>query len=230
MHILVAEDDNVSRELLRRMLESSPGISLELTGDGEQAWQLLSDSSRHFDACVMDIQMPGLDGLELVTRIRGEPRLAQLPVILCTAANDRATVERAAGLSVSGYIVKPYTRERVLERIQRIGAGQAGPLGNTAEVCRRLGIDLETHRALLQATLADIREWIGRLRSGPSPAELEKLLVRASGLKGACLSLGASIAAQRLGRIQSALDQGALDGLEHEIARIGGTLGVPAAA
>ncbi|HVW21651.1 MAG TPA: response regulator [Opitutaceae bacterium] len=236
MRILIAEDDKVSRELLRRMLESDGRHALTLASDGTEAWNALLDPAQAFDACILDIQMPGVDGLELVERIRANARLAKLPVVLCTAANDRATVERAAGYSVSGYFVKPYTRDRVLAKLKQIESklpaapARGAPLENVANVCRRLGIDEDTHKALLHATLSDIREWIAQLRAEPAAADLEKLLVRASGLRGACLSLGAMRAAEKLTDFLGRREVEALAGLEQELAALTEAAGVPAAA
>ncbi len=241
MHILVAEDDKVSRELLRRMLESDGRHTLALATDGAEAWKLLADPAQAFDVCVTDISMPGLDGLELAGRIRADARLARLPVVLCTAANDRASVQRAAGLAVSGYIVKPYTRNRVVDQLQRIEAALRAPDANApgkledeAIICDRLGIDAETRRTLLQSMLGDVREWLGQLPAQAARGEVEPVLLRAAGFKGACLSLGAVRAAQLLSALQSALPFQAnppvLQELEQEIALLGDRLGVATAA
>ncbi|HEX3731045.1 MAG TPA: response regulator [Opitutaceae bacterium] len=236
MRILIAEDDKVSRELLRRMLESDGRHALTLAGDGTEAWSHLLDPSQAFDACILDIQMPGIDGLELAERIRAHARLAKLPIVLCTAANDRATVQRAAAFSVCGYFVKPYTRDRVLAKLKQIEGelpatpAQREPLENVANVCRRLGIDGETHKALLHATLADIREWSGHFRAEPAGAEVEKLLVRANGLKGACLSLGAMQAAQKLADFLARRDEETLAALDQAVAALTESVGLPAAA
>ncbi len=246
MHILVAEDDKVSRELLRRMLESEPRHSLVMAENGALAWEQLQDPAQDFGVCISDIQMPVLDGFGLARKIRADGRLARLPIVLCTAANDRATVQQAAGLAVAGYIVKPYTRARVVEQLQRIesglasggagSAGCAGQLEDEATVRGRLGIDAETHHALIQAMLGDMTEWLFRLRGQQDPKERASLLVRASGFKGACLSLGALRAAQHLSALQIALPlaperlPGALQELEKEIALLGSRIGMPVAA
>ena len=243
MHILVAEDDKVSRELLRRMLESEPRHSLVMAENGALAWEQLQDPAQDFGVCISDIQMPVLDGFGLARKIRADGRLARLPIVLCTAANDRATVQQAAGLAVAGYIVKPYTRARVVEQLQRIesgpapgGAGSTGQLEDEAAVRGRLGIDAETHHALLQAMLGDMTEWLFRLRGQQDPKERASLLVRASGFKGACLSLGAVRAAQHLSALQIALPlaperlPGTLQELEKEIALLGSRIGMPVAA
>jgi CheY-like chemotaxis protein len=241
MHILVAEDDKVSRELIRRMLESDRKYTVVLASDGDEAWKHLLDPAQTFDACITDIQMPGLDGLELATRIRAHDQLARLPIVLCTAANDRASVQRAAGLAVNGYIVKPYTRNRVVDQLQRIEAAQRAPeaggpgqLEAESLVCERLGIDAETRRSLLQSMLGDMREWLGQVREQADGAGRAALLVRAAGFKGACLSLGAVRAAQQLSALTLALpfqaNPPALAELEKEIALIGDRLGVATAA
>jgi CheY-like chemotaxis protein len=240
MHLLLAEDDKVSRELLRRMLESEPKYVLTQAADGEEAWKLLSDPAATFDAGLFDIQMPTLDGLELAARIRGDARLARMPIILCTATNDRATVRRAAGLAVSGYLVKPFARQRVVELLDRIAAAAPAPAGESAgriaEACERLGIDAETHRTLLQAMLGDLQEWSAQLRAVSAEPEFDRLLVRANGLKGACLSLGAVRTAERLAALRSALHwppgeaSGELEQLERELALLGQQVGAPVAA
>ncbi len=237
MHILVAEDDKISRELLRHILEAEPGHTLVLVADGGEAWSRLEDPGARFDACVLDIQMPKLDGLELAARIRADARLARTPIVLCTAANDRATVERAAGLAVSGYIVKPYTRARVLETLRRIGSNRppadppaAPTLEESGVVCQRLGIDAVTHLTLLAAMLNDLREWAGRLRAGPV-ADAAAQLVRADGLEVACLSLGAAGGAEHLGALRGLLQapdppkfETVLGSLESEISELAGHL------
>lgn len=235
MHILVAEDDAISRELLRRILESGGGHTLTLAADGGEAWGLLQDPARRFDACVFDIQMPSVDGLELAAKIRADERLARTPIVLCSAANDRPTVERAAGLAVSGYIVKPYAKAGVLEKMGQIEAALAAPrpaappscLEDPELVCRRLGIDAATHLALLEAMVHDLKAWAAELRSSPSAGEAGRRRVRADGLKGACLSLGAAEAARHVAALRPLLEspeaarlEPVLGGLEREIARL----------
>lgn len=225
MRILIAEDDNASRELLRRMLQSDRRFDLALAADGLEAWKILDNPDQTVDVCILDIQMPGLDGLELTSRLRSSRRLGRMPVILCTASKDRATVQRAAGLAVAGYIVKPYTREHVLEKIgqlklDRPADAEPPALEDRVTVCRRLGIDGEALGGLLQAAVADLREWISVARtSGEGPARAE-LTNRAKGLRGTCLSLGAIPAARLLGAALGGPDAEILKSLEHELERL----------
>jgi two-component system chemotaxis response regulator CheY len=205
MHILVADDDKVSRELLRRILESTGSHTVTLATDGEEAWWLLRDVARHFDLCILDIMMPRADGLDLVERMRTTEWLKDTPVILCSSANDRPTVERAALLSVNHYIVKPYTKAIVLEKVHLVETKivPQDPLEDRTVVCDRLGVDAETCRTLLESLVTDVQDWLANARRAPGPAEVQRLAVRANGLKGACLSLGAPRLAHQLREVET---------------------------
>ena len=63
MNILIAEDDDISRDLLRRILEREPEYTLTLTSDGEKAWAQLTDPAQRFDLGIFDLMMPRLSGL-----------------------------------------------------------------------------------------------------------------------------------------------------------------------
>jgi two-component system chemotaxis response regulator CheY len=205
MHILVADDDKVSRELLRRILESTGRHTVTLATDGEEAWWLLRDVAHHFDLCILDIMMPRADGLDLVERMRTTEWLKETPVILCSSANDRPTVERAAFLSVNHYIVKPYTKAIVLEKVQLVEGELVTheALEDRTVICERLGVDAETCRTLLESLVADVQDWLANARRAPGAAEVQKLAVRANGLKGACLSLGAPRLAHQLREVET---------------------------
>lgn len=238
MQILVAEDDRTSTELLRRIIGSEQKHGVTFVSDGNEAWSLLDDNQRQFDACILDIQMPGIDGLELAGMIRGRDRLNRLPIVLCSASSERAIVERARALAISGYIVKPYTKAKVLDYLRQVEAALPPPapatpppkpkLEERAAVCERLGIDGPTYQTLLEAMLRELADWADRLRSHPDAEEPQERLIRADGLKGACLSLGAVGAAQFITLLRPHLEGGdpvhlnlPLAGLKREIGMIG---------
>jgi len=202
MHILLAEDDRTSRELLRRILESE-AHTVELATDGEEAWKLLQNPDHPFSVCLLDICMPAVSGMELVERMRGEERLRGIPVILCTALRDRETVRKAAGLGVKHFIIKPYSRTLMIEKLQEIGQTLESPslVEETAFVCRRLGIDPATYREMVESLLADAAECAARLREPAAPAEQDKLVIRVRGIKGSCLSLGLPKLAEKFRRV-----------------------------
>ena len=120
MHILAAEDDPTSREIIRRIITSEKRFTVVMANDGLEAWNLLSESGSHFDACFFDVMMPGLSAFDLLDRMRAHPKFMRTPVILCTAAHDLPTVQLAKNHSVFGYLVKPCDRVAALEKLHRM--------------------------------------------------------------------------------------------------------------
>ncbi len=105
--LLVVDDDPLSLELLRGYLEPT-GYRLEFATDGEQAWRLLCDPARHFDLVITDRSMPHLSGMDLLRRIKGEPRLANVPVIFETAMSHQSDVAEGIAAGVHYYLTKPF--------------------------------------------------------------------------------------------------------------------------
>jgi DNA-binding response OmpR family regulator len=177
--------------------------------DGEFAWQQLLASPEGFDVCLLDIMMPRLDGLDLITRMRADLRFKTLPVILCTALNDRPTVQKAVLLSVSQYIVKPYTRANVVERIHLAYNNTPGhhSIEESSVVCARLGVDSETYRTLLESLVEDTFKWAELLLATRNLAGRQALLVQLNGLKGSALSLGARTLSAHLQSAEEALEK-----------------------
>ena len=116
MRILVVDDERAVRESLRRALELE-GYEVELAGDGEEALRWL-ESKAEPDALILDVLMPGIDGLEVCRRLRRGG--SRLPVLMLTA---RAEVEnRVAGLDAGAddYVTKPFALEELLARLRAL--------------------------------------------------------------------------------------------------------------
>jgi two-component system chemotaxis response regulator CheY len=207
MNILIAEDDNLSRELLRRIVEFDGHHTAALARDGVEAWSLLGDTATAFNACIFDIYMPQKSGLTLVEDMRKEERLRRIPVILCTAADDLQTVKRAAALGVHHYIVKPYNRAVVLGKLGHIAGEVAddGTLENPETVCARLGIEGDTRRAMLETLVGEAAGWCAALREAKDRAQVEDLAIRGRGIRGSCLNLGAKRAAAQINAVETLL-------------------------
>jgi two-component system, OmpR family, response regulator MprA len=116
MKILVVDDERAVRESLRRALELE-GYEIELAGDGSEALDRL-ESSEEPDAMILDILMPGVDGLEVCRRIRGTG--SKLPVLMLTARTE--VEERVAGLDAGAddYVTKPFALEELLARVRAL--------------------------------------------------------------------------------------------------------------
>ena len=116
MKILVVDDERAVRESLRRALELE-GYEIELAGDGNEALYRL-ESSEEPDAMILDVLMPGVDGLEVCRRIRGTG--SKLPVLMLTARTE--VEDRVAGLDAGAddYVTKPFALEELLARIRAL--------------------------------------------------------------------------------------------------------------
>ncbi len=116
MKILVVDDERAVRDSLRRALELQ-GYQVDLAADGAEALAQL-ESNEQPDAVVLDILMPGVDGLEACRRIRESGN--EVPVLMLTARD--AVGDRVAGLDAGAddYLVKPFALEELLARIRAL--------------------------------------------------------------------------------------------------------------
>lgn len=122
MKILVVDDEDTCRALLQDIFATELGVEVVMARDGAEAWWLLTDPEHRFNACIVDIKMPVVDGLKLVERIRATPHLRPLPVILCTGVHDRETVAQAVRLGVTQYVLKPYQPAGMREKIRAVAS------------------------------------------------------------------------------------------------------------
>ena len=113
-HILVVDDDLEIRELVKTYLEKN-GYSVSTAHDGNQMWKILEHS--HIDLIVLDIMLPGTDGLELCRNIRSQ---SKTPIIMLTARGDE--MDRVIGLEMGAddYLAKPFSARELLARIKVI--------------------------------------------------------------------------------------------------------------
>ena len=117
--VLVADDDAVNRLLLGHSLERD-GHRVRAVGNGLEALEALGDEA--FDCVLLDVLMPGMDGYQVLERIRSEPKLRHIPVIMISALEDVESVVRCIEMGAEDYLPKPF--DPVLLRA-RINAGLA---------------------------------------------------------------------------------------------------------
>lgn len=101
--VLVVDDSITVREYHRQLLERN-GYDVELAVDGKSAWAALGE--RSFDIVVTDVEMPGLDGFDLVRKIRAEPTLARVPTVLVTSRESAEDRRKGVDAGVDLYLVK----------------------------------------------------------------------------------------------------------------------------
>lgn len=117
-HVLVAEDEPHLARLLSSLLsESSLRVSTAATG--EQALdRARSDPS--LSLVLLDLMMPGTDGLDVLAALRRDAATSELPVLVLTGRGEDDLRDRAQALGVQGYYTKPFSPRRLLERIREL--------------------------------------------------------------------------------------------------------------
>lgn len=120
LRILFAEDSLFYRRLISKYLETAGGHKITLANDGKEALDLLRTTQEPFDLIISDIEMPRMDGFELIQTIRGDSELRDLPVIALTALADHQSRERGMRLGFDEYVVK-VDKSRLLDVIATMG-------------------------------------------------------------------------------------------------------------
>jgi len=118
MKFLVVDDFSTMRRIVRNLLKELGFTNVDEAEDGAVALQKLEAGG--FDFVVTDWNMPNMDGLTLLQRIRQSPQLRHLPVLMVTAEAKKENIIAAAQAGASGYVVKPFTAATLAEKLQKI--------------------------------------------------------------------------------------------------------------
>jgi two-component system, chemotaxis family, sensor kinase CheA len=116
---ILVVDDSITTRTMEKSLFEAAGYRVETATDGAEAWAALK--SEPFDLVVSDVDMPRVNGFELTARIRSDPRLASLPVVLVTALESREDKERGIEVGANAYVIKSgFDQSKLLEIIRRL--------------------------------------------------------------------------------------------------------------
>ncbi|MGV6852701.1 MAG: chemotaxis response regulator CheY [bacterium] len=118
MKILVVDDFSTMRRIIKNLLRELDMNNTAEADDGATAWPILQQGS--IDFLVTDWNMPKMNGLELIKRVRADENMKTMPILLVTAEAKREQIVEAAQAGVNGYIVKPFTAVTLREKIDAI--------------------------------------------------------------------------------------------------------------
>jgi len=128
--LMLVEDDDGHRLLIRENLRAG-GIVNEILEmrDGQQAVDYLTRRGQYQDPAksprpgliLLDIKMPKMDGYAVLEKIKADPQLRLIPVLMLTSTDDQVEVNRCYTLGANGYVVKPIQYEAFQERIKALG-------------------------------------------------------------------------------------------------------------
>ena len=118
--ILVVEDEPVIRELVRSMLDDGP-VEVETAGNGAEGLRRARES--RFDLVLLDVVLPGMDGLTVCRMLKADPQTSGVPLYMLTATTRRSDLEAALAAGANGYIHKPFRGSELMELVERLRVG-----------------------------------------------------------------------------------------------------------
>ena len=117
MKILVVDDSSTMRRIIKNTLNHLGYKDLLEAEDGVQAWDTLC-STKDINVLVTDWNMPNMNGLELVRKVRAESKYVDMPIIMVTTEGGKGEVITALKAGVNNYIVKPFTPQVLKEKLE----------------------------------------------------------------------------------------------------------------
>ena len=118
--VLVVEDSENSAAMLEIAFLGIPNVAVLLTGSAVEAMRILDSGDAHVNVIVTDLNMPRMDGFELIRRVRADRRLAKLPIIVVSADTDPTTPSRVAELGVDAFFPKPFSPAQVRRKLEQL--------------------------------------------------------------------------------------------------------------
>jgi len=118
MKFLIVDDFSTMRRIIRSLLKEIGYLNAEEAEDGVVALEMLR--AMNYDFVISDINMPNMNGFELVSQIKKDETLRHLPVLMVTAEARKEDIVRAAQEGAAGYIVKPFTKATLEEKVTKI--------------------------------------------------------------------------------------------------------------
>ena len=125
--LLIVDDEESTRLLLARLLTKDMKVEAQLAGTCEQALRFANNYA--YDAILLDLQMPGIGGFEVLRKIRAGSANMATPVMVVSVLSDQETNDRCIALGANGYLVKPVERRALTYAVKALLAarGKAKP-------------------------------------------------------------------------------------------------------
>lgn len=115
--VLIVEDSSATRELLRAAIESVSGVEVHAAVSGFEALKVLP---RHrFELIITDINMPDINGLELINFVKKNPHYRETPLVVVTTEGREVDRQRGLQLGANEYVVKPFATEVICDLVRR---------------------------------------------------------------------------------------------------------------
>lgn len=117
MIVLIVDDDQVSRRVLKRLLSRFPELDLREAESGDAAWTMLGDIVPAM--IIADLSMPGMDGVTLIRKIREHQVFGAIPVVVSSSGKDTDILMQLKDLQILDYLLKPLDLAQAFGRLER---------------------------------------------------------------------------------------------------------------
>ena len=116
--VLIVDDELLARDRLQRLVEALPGWEVAgVCGSGDQALKLVGELNP--SVVLLDIRMPGMDGFEVIERLKANVETRDIPVIFLTGESDGDTEHRAMELGAKCFVIKPIDVDTLIDAVNR---------------------------------------------------------------------------------------------------------------
>ena len=116
-NVLIVEDSKAIRSMIRVSLEEAGGFFAIEAGNGFEALKTLP--TRRFDLVITDINMPDINGLELIGFVKSNPEYKDIPLVIVSTEKSDEDKKRGMALGASGYVVKPFTKGELMQAVKK---------------------------------------------------------------------------------------------------------------
>ncbi len=117
-NVLIVEDSKAIRSMIRVSLEEAGGFFAVEAGNGFEALKTLP--TRRFDLIITDINMPDINGLELIGFVKSNPEYKDIPLVIVSTEKSDEDKKRGMALGASGYVVKPFTTVDLMTMVKGV--------------------------------------------------------------------------------------------------------------
>ncbi len=223
VRVLLAEDNEINQQIAVELLEGA-GVVVDVAGNGREVIERLDHAPHAYDAVLMDLQMPEIDGLEATRRLRADARFAELPIIAMTAHAMAEERERCLSAGMVDHIAKPLDPRSMLRTLARwtrgdrtkvsiapraVGEGSEWPPSDGLDVAaglRRVGGNTDLYRRLLRRFAASQADAAQRVREALARGERAVAEREAHTVKGVAANLGLMALSDLAATLESAID------------------------
>ncbi|MDQ2820784.1 MAG: PAS domain S-box protein [Pseudomonadota bacterium] len=189
VRLLVVEDNALNRQVAFELL-AAEGAQVDMAEGGQKGVDMALDPARSYDAIIMDVQMPDVDGLEATRRIRAVAGLTQLPIMAMTANASNADRDACLAAGMDSHIGKPFNIGEVVARLRGLIDRNAAALVDLADALPRFFDDPSVYAQMLDKFEGESGNLLARLETEQTQGDARAAAATLHAMKGMALTMG----------------------------------------